>query len=351
MNERLTLKKMADEIGIHYMTVSNVINNHGVKRGYSQKTIKRVQDHLQARGFVPSRKAVNLKQGVQERIGIFHSGPLYSHLKDAYDNLSKLYNENLAGLELMYVRSKNRLSGIQEMLARGVTKLIWIHTYKPSHEFGDPIIYNYLSRFEKVIIYNYKFKAGDNSHELEPREFHLAGFHLVGFDRYAGFRMVGNLLKELGHEKIGIADAGQSLSKNMDAVRSLGLTPVSLFQSSDNYKYKQGKMDDFSGKILQGMKHEGITCATFMEDTSAAVTMRALQKTGVSIPEDISIIGYDGMAFCEYLQPSLTTLSAPVEPMVEQVKKIMDGSLKKPINCFDMKLVLGESHGPVPISN
>lgn len=57
--------------------------------------------------------------------------------------------------------------------------------------------------------------------------------------------------------------------------------------------------------------------------------MQALKETGFRIPEDVSIIGFDDLPFCEIAVPSLTSLRVPKQEMgrlaVREIVEIIQG--------------------------
>lgn len=71
-------------------------------------------------------------------------------------------------------------------------------------------------------------------------------------------------------------------------------------------------------------------------DLIAAGAMRALKECGYRIPEDVSVVGFDGMPFCEFLEPPLTTMDVPkkrvgkiaVERLVGKIENSADAVVK-----------------------
>lgn len=55
-----------------------------------------------------------------------------------------------------------------------------------------------------------------------------------------------------------------------------------------------------------GLQVDGIVCAS---DLIAIGTVNALIRQGVSIPNEVSVIGYDDIEYCRYIHPSLSTVS------------------------------------------
>lgn len=89
------------------------------------------------------------------------------------------------------------------------------------------------------------------------------------------------------------------------------------------------------------------TAVFAVSDTMAFGACRALREAGLRIPEDCSIIGYDGQYYTEYMTPSLTTVVQPVAEMARKTVELLDDAVKKkaPPVCviYDAELRIRES--------
>lgn len=67
-------------------------------------------------------------------------------------------------------------------------------------------------------------------------------------------------------------------------------------------------------KYRQDAPHTGFVC---FSDTLAGQILQACDRLGISVPTDLSVVGFDSSAFCEGTKPRLTSLNQPVERMAE----------------------------------
>ena len=79
-------------------------------------------------------------------------------------------------------------------------------------------------------------------------------------------------------------------------------------------------------------------------DLLALEVMRATQDAGFSIPEDISVLGFDDLPFSPFLNPPLTTVHQPLYQMgqnaAERLISIIEGEQSKPIvQVLETKLI------------
>ena len=82
-------------------------------------------------------------------------------------------------------------------------------------------------------------------------------------------------------------------------------------------------------------------------DTMAAGVYRAVHEAGLQIPEDVSVVGFDGIDLGDYLQPKLTTMAQPVDEMadaiIDQLYDLIDGRCGNRNQIFEGKLLEKES--------
>jgi len=338
------MKSVAAELGISTWTVSMVINNNAETRGISAKTINRVQSFLDERGYVPSRQAVELRSGTQGKVGIIYHDKLYYPLVDTFNFLTARYAETPQLLETVVVGSGNLKAGIKELLARGVSTLIWIHRTSSQTELKEKGITNYLANFNKVIMYNYRFVPGDNSEELLNE-----GFYLVGVERLPAYSKAVSLLKSAGHKRIyfsyqlGRAELGDAIRT---IIKDAGLDIFEQGSESPIVDSRNAGFDIAQTIITQKLKNN-VTAAIIGTDEEAAYTMAELKKKKIKIPQDISIIGHGDMPIADIVSPALTTFRLPQAALHQALDNVINNDLKQKRNEFSMEFVERESHGNI----
>ena len=109
-------------------------------------------------------------------------------------------------------------------------------------------------------------------------------------DRLAGFRA-------------GLADAGITLTTVIEGV----------FTRDGGY--------EAAAELLAA--HTGATCVFAVNDVMAMGAMAALREHGVSVPEDVSVAGFDDIPTLRDLMPALSTVRLPLEKMGEQAAQLV----------------------------
>ena len=83
----------------------------------------------------------------------------------------------------------------------------------------------------------------------------------------------------------------------------------------------------------------GLTAVFAYSDIMAVGAIRALRDHGLRVPEDVSVVGFDGLELTEYLSPRLTTIRQPVDRLAERGVNIL-------IHCIEQNP--GAVHEIVP---
>lgn len=126
-----------------------------------------------------------------------------------------------------------------------------------------------------------------------------------------------NYLTENGHTRIGFL-CGQEYVGSGEKLEDPRATAFRNYMTYFNLEYKDwyrfGSFSSQSGfDMMKEMINSGnLPTAIFAASDSIAIgAMRAIHEAGLRIPEDISIIGFNDEDNCKYLNPPLTTISAP----------------------------------------
>jgi DNA-binding LacI/PurR family transcriptional regulator len=70
---------------------------------------------------------------------------------------------------------------------------------------------------------------------------------------------------------------------------------------------------DVLNRFLENKEHKDFDAVFTGDDDAAIGVLRSLQKHGIRIPDDVSVVGFDDLGFASFLNPPLTTVRAPTE--------------------------------------
>lgn len=137
----------------------------------------------------------------------------------------------------------------------------------------------------------------------------------VDIENAAGGRMVAELLIRLGHRRIAFINGPNT---HVDAMeRERGFLEALAGAGISDVTKRYGDFLIHSGfsamkEILEKEKPEAVFCAN---DYMAAGAIKRLSESGISVPGDVSVIGYDNNDICQGIVPSLTTVDHRLEEL------------------------------------
>jgi DNA-binding LacI/PurR family transcriptional regulator len=300
----INIEKIAQMIGVHPSTVSRALN--GSLR-VKQATRERIEIVAQETGYIRDNVAKSLIEGKTYTLGILVpeiSNSFYSRIVDEIENKvgKSGYGIILAATNFLY---SSESKALKAMLSKRVDALI---ICMPS----DQILNDYRDLQVKVPVV-----VCDTIRDNIP-------YNNVYVDDKRGILKAVQYLASLGHKEIGfIAEQNITQHRLNDFVQAMKKCGLEL-----NHAYLRVEPEITAECGYLGMKRllqygrlpTAVLCA---RDTIAIGTMRAAVENGLSIPKDISIIGYDDISIAKYLYPALTTVRQPVEEVGSNVGNLV----------------------------
>lgn len=152
--------------------------------------------------------------------------------------------------------------------------------------------------------------------------------HTITVDNYGGAFQVTSYLLHLGHRSIAHITGPNDLSTTKsrvlgyrEAIESFGL-PV-----DEKLIIHGPHTEQFGASVFSQFTRQGISpTAVFAGSDIIAVGMlSAAGLHGISIPEDLSVVGCDGIRVGQWLRPRLTTLEQPVEGIAQRALDAITG--------------------------
>ena len=139
-------------------------------------------------------------------------------------------------------------------------------------------------------------------------------------------------LLESGHRRIGVIAGDLSCSGPsrlryegcLLALERCGLTLPDECCATARYAFQDGY-----DAALRLLEQPGLTAIFAMSDVMAIGAMRALHDRGLRIPEDISVIGFDGLELGEFYTPKLTTIRQQASLLVDRGVALLLGTLER----------------------
>ncbi|NOU76703.1 LacI family DNA-binding transcriptional regulator [Paenibacillus sp. LMG 31458] len=296
-----SIKDVADLAGVAVGTVSRVINNHiSVKA----ETREKVKAAIQQLGYIPNEVARNFKMQKSKMVALL---------------LPSIWNPFFS--ELAYY--------IEDELDREGFKLILCNSGgKPDKElyYIDMLNQNKVAGIVGIT-YNDIEDSVSTDIPIVSIDRHFAKkITCVTSDNYAGGRIALRELVKAGAKKPAFLGAVTSVySETM--LRRKGFVDEAEAQGIEYIVYEESDpiIDDnkYFGNFFKVKEHRDVDGIFAITDIFAAKYIDRAKAYGIRTPEDVKVIGYDGIQDNQLFHPILSTIRQPVEEMARTSVKLL----------------------------
>ena len=295
-----TMKDVASEAGVSLGTVSKVIN--GIPVGESYRS--RVEEAIRKLGYHVNNYARGLKTNKTNCVALLMPSlhhPFFALLTDALTAC---------------------------LMRNGYRSLLMITNYDPEAE-KKCFVLGQQNKVDGIIALTYSPDLEvDESIPLVTIDRHFAGnIPCVSSDNYRGGELAAEKLMELGCRKLLFLRIGPDIFGEADK-RAVGFESACRRAKADYHQIILNDADteapfyQFLREHSQDGKldYDGIFCNT---DWLAVRICEFLRGEGVRIPEDVQVIGYDGMIDYATRRFPCSTIVQPIEQMAETAVKLL----------------------------
>lgn len=336
----MTIKDIARESGFAVSTVSRALNNHP---DVSEATKAKIREIVDAHKFVPNSNAKQLKQQTAVGIAILVKGTnnmLFSSILEQMQSLIK--QENYAVMVSYLDEDADEvLQALQICREQKPLGLIFL---------GGSLV-NFRAHFSAIQIPSVLVTNSAQTLKFQ-------NLSSVSTDDAAGATCAVDYLIEQGHREIGILGGNLQLSltsllrlqgcKSSFSAHGMELDENLQYETS---RYSYSCAYDAMNRLLEKMPK--LTSVFAMSDVMAIGAIRALIDQGKQVPQDISVIGFDGIQLAEYYNPKLATVKQSKDQLasrgVEILLACIERNAKAVHEIVPFKLVKEESVKPLCI--
>ncbi len=309
---RATIVDVSRALGLAPSTVSNAI--HG-KRQVSEATRRRVLEACAAMGYEASPVARALRAGRSFSIGVLlpeFSNPVFS-------DIIRGVEEGLADESITVLLSntdgdeRRQLSALQAFLRRQVDGLILISQQFP------PDLVELLAGGPPTVLINRRDAALDLDY--------------VGIDNVGAVEAAVGHLAERKHRRIGFVTGPLASSAAVErcdgyraAVAKLGLDPDPTLVVEGDYSLTSGYR---AGRALLSLENRP-TAILASNDVMALGVMDVATKMRLTIPDDLSVVGFDDIFVSALPMIGLTTMRQPSLQLGFQAARLLNARMDDP---------------------
>ena len=319
----VTIYDIAERCGVSAATVSRVLSNSDYP--VRKETRERVEKAAEEMRYTPNLLGKNLKTRVCKDIGVIipnFSNYVYSTLLQGVYPAAEYGGYNII-LCNSYRDPRVELANVELLLQKQVSGIL-IVSISPDQL---PIL--------RAMSYGVRVVAVEQSVNVPCGR--------VELDFFRGGWLAAEHLLSLGHRRIGFIGAPlnrpsrqQTLDGFRACLRSAGFEPDEdlVMLSGGPAESDRGKVYEFSnGRMVANAfcdMPDPPTACVALNDMTALAAMRQFQERGLRIPEDMSIVGFDNLPFCETSSPGLTTLEKHAEEIGHLAADMLIGGIESP---------------------
>jgi len=178
----------------------------------------------------------------------------------------------------------------------------------------------------------------------------------IGFDNYHSIAQAVEYLAALGHRQMAmIAGPSTGNDRQQSRIQAFRDAEAKYAKSAPWPVIEHSYADAYSAgaEVLRDLlaSRPDITAVVCNSDTFAISALLEMQRQGVRVPEDLSIIGHDDMELAPLLTPSLSTVAVPASDMGHRCAQALlnaklHGAAITPVK-LDANLIIRGSTGPV----
>src|SRR5262252_1469770 len=302
---QVTLKSVAEHLGLTPGTVSSVLNNSVASRSIPERTRSRIVEAARKLNYRPNFMARSLRVQRTYTIGV-----ILEEIGDGYGSMivsgveEYLRERNYLFLTVAHRHDSRLLQTYSDMLlSRGIEGFLTVDT-----------ILTDIPRLPTVAV------AGHTK---------LENVTNIVLDHRHAAELALRHLKDLGHKQIAflrgqpesadsavrwdaICEVARDLEIEINLERVVQLTGL---DSTPELGYPFGKA------LLA--RRVPFTALFAYNDISAIGAMRAFQEAGLRVPEDVSVVGFDDIAHASFCLPNLTTVRQPLKKMGRTAAKTL----------------------------
>ena len=300
----MTIKDLARETGYSVGTVSRVLNHHP---NVSEKARQTIEEAVERSGFILNTSAKNLKQQQSESIVAIVKGNSNELFASMVEFLQALFQEKRYTLITEFMEEEDN----EVLRARQICR-----DKKPKGIlFLGGNSENFVEDFDKIKIPC--VLVTNNATNL-----HFHNLSSVSTDDCQAARCAVEYLLDNGHTNIAliggttISDTSRFRRMGWEmAYRERGMDPEKYgVYIGGYYNYRCG-YEAMSQILERGIK---VSAVFAMADVVAIGAVSAIWDHGLRVPEDISVVGFDGLKIGEYYCPKLTTIEQNVEQLAKR---------------------------------
>lgn len=312
--KRASIKDLAREVGVSPTLVSFVLNGKQKQYRVSDQVADRIREVAKRMDYKPNGFAKSLREGTSKTIGVIVSDIANPFFANIVKNIETVAEEK--GYMALFASSDENSDKLSNLLGRMLCKEVEGVIVVPCEGSEDTIRSLVDRRIPTVLLDRHIPDIRTNYVSLDNRK--------------AGYDATEGLIRK-GHKKISMICYDLKLS-NMkgriegyrDAMKDYGL--------SDEIKIQYvniGALEKSGAKAIDKIIAEGCKAVVCATNSITVMCLRYLQKLKLNVPEDITVMGFDGGSEFDFYNAPISFMTQPTETIAKKSVDILISQLQE----------------------
>lgn len=307
----VTLKEVAERAGVSRSAVSRTFTSGA---SVSDKTRKKVEKAAAELGYSPNALASSLTTGRTKLIGLvsnnFHN-PIFLEVFDQFTR--GLQDRDLRPLLVNLSDETDPANSVRMLRQYSVDGVVVASSTLPPEfakafrDAGVPVVHSF-GRYSSA-----------------PQ------VHVVGIDNVECGRMAARELVARGYKHVAFLGGPDSATSTQDRytgfMSEMSASPQVqvTYSFADAYSFDAGRREML--RLLKGQPAQAYFCA---DDVLSIGALSAIDDSGLSVPDDIGVIGLNDMEMSRWENINLTTVHQPIKQIIASSIELMVNMLDEP---------------------
>lgn len=325
MPKRVSLKDIAEKVGVSIALVSYVINGLEKEKRVGADVVERIKKAAVELNYRPNRIAQSLRSGTTKTIGLIVAdiaNPFFGNLarviedeasRQGYTVIFGSSDEDISkSASLIDILLNRQVDGFIIVPAEGTEMQV-----KSLQEKGIPLV-------------------------LTDRYFPEVTTNYVALDNFgASFDAVSHLIGN-GHKRIGMVAYQSKLVHMQERVRGYKEAMKANNPGSEIHieEVRYDNIDADTGKAIDKLisSEKKVDALIFATNALTISGLYSIRNLKLKVPEELAIIGFDGNAAFDFFSSPLTYIEQPIEEMGKEAVRILIDQINGSVKVSQIKL-------------
>lgn len=339
----MTIRELARICGVAVSTVSRAMND---RSDVNPETRARIRAAAERHGYVPNASARRLKIGTTQTISVVIQGELGQLLIEVLEHLGMAFADAGYDTVLSHVAEQHATAGTVERIVREgkFDGVVFLGRYGSADREASSQLSRRLAEIDVPMVFC-----------TTPDYSGAASLHssISVDDQTGAYELTSHLIAH-GHRRIAFVGGGAErdgehawalrLAGYRAALGAAGISfdeelvvpsvlPDQLYTMRNGYE----SVAQWPGSGIPG----DVTAIMAVCDAAAVGAARALSEAGRRVPDEVSLVGFDGLDIGKYHVPRITTVAQPLAEIAQSTARVLLATMREPDRAIEQVWIRG----------